>query len=1384
MIETKSTEVFSTNPLLAKNHDQETKPLSKTNSTPIPPENKPLDDYFMPHNQLIIPRKLDPTEMPSNQYESKITALYWNCDNFSPKTALAVNSSISGVIGDVKPELIALADTRRHSAPNLKGYTPVKLALPSHAKSGGVICYYSDDLSPHIQFHKDVANRSLLLEMPMNKTVFLFTYLPPSSSERVRNKRCVMRWTEKLKVYAALGWRTIIMGDLNVAVPSNAPKQTRKTARQNKKMIRQMRAALNLTPVSVQTTPPTTDNTHFAFLRKNQLGPSSKSHIDWTLFNEGPAWRNKVPLHRIHYGNHPMCHLPISLQVEVNDISDDPFTITVENKLMWTGGTYDRAAFEFQDIKEDLDASLEKIERTSDTPTNKASAMWHVLQYAYFSIALHSGAAHIVPIDFYQRTHGPAAPEVRKLRSQIWKKIIDRENMCLDSGIDLIDVNEEETPVRIRQVNDDINELKTKLQRVINQRQIQALERKGRKAENIMGAQKDAKQFFKLFNLKDPTSVALQRPGEALNPSYPYQAGIVDEHVQTLFTKTESLTPEDAAELSSKQATESHRPCDDSITAEELLQVINTKNRGSPGADHLNPGFFLSVTRHSLEPLLRLYNFILDNEVIPTIMALELMNLIPKKDGVTTPDRMRAICRTGIVMGTFSTCISNRIMNEIEQHLDDGITATRRRKGCPDAILAVHTAKVWAMFDRRTLVIQTLDQRKAYDSIMADAARLGLYRMLGNGKLARIAMQIIDKRPVAVTWKYYAYRPFVTSRGVPQGSGVSCTLPNILLNPILETLREKREGVFIDDYFVGALSYVDDIVLLAKDDRMATFQQEFAEKSIARDGMKLNGDKHEALVTGPHDATIQVQQVISRLNDAYEECTVQPSTLRYLGVYFTANSHMWGAHFAKRMGRARALIAKAQANGAYQEIPAPYTTRTLYQSFIRAAFLFSAEVAPFDDKLMAKCRRLQTRALAPGLALHSGANGTLLNAILGVPPIDTFIEELKLRWWADGMLNSKCQSELRARHRILWGDMRRFLQQFDLTTNARPGPQSPIHASPTAQIVRILDNVGETENTFNKIKAVLFGKSGDAMQCIAALTKHVKGLQKIVRRYNDEKFLGAIRKSTAPISKWLLKTIRRNITTHRDFQEKYPDKEAWVEDNTNLTTDEGAFHKQDQRPRWTCVIDDIIPPSLYQDSQRTETYRAFWALCFGLPHWHYIVPKGKGGCKTCPLCQKSVPSFATHILYQCERAKSFRPPSAAATPIRQDRRGPQVYLLLQGAEILPGWTAAQLWRFADALTRIEPALWNLSGEHRIDMGTIGQKILDFEDTQGQNDHRHLIRTLWETQADIEETLLDEADVEPQMGDPRNAQPKEEEDAIDSDSSEEGLLEMLRDLRGT
>ncbi len=1381
MASTNATGVFSSNPLLAANTDKLSSLTSNPQLTkPLPPENKPLDSYFMPHNQLLTPQQQTPIEMPLNQLKQEVTALYWNTDNSKLSTALAGDSSICDVIRDVKPQLIALADTRRHSAPALTGYTPVTLALPRKAKSGGMICYYNGKLAPHIQIHKDVPNRSLLIEIPLDQTVFLFTYLPPSSKERMRNKRCVLRWTETLKVYQAMGWRTVLMGDLNVAVPANAPKTERKAARQNKKMIVQMRTTLGLAPMSTQTPFPTSEKKHFTFIRKRQVGSAAKSHIDWALYNEGPAWRHKVPAHAIHYGDHPMCHIPISVKVGVNDISQDPFTVTAQHRLMWTGGTYDRAMFEFQDISESLEKKLRKIEDTVDTPTNKASAMWHLLQYTYFAVALHSGAARIVPVDFFHRTLGPAAPEVRRIRSQIWKAILKREEACIQDKVDLIDIDNDETPAHIQNTNDEIEKLKEKLNRAINKGQIEALERRGRKAEELMGNKKDAKHFYKVFNLKDPTSVALQRPGEPLNPSYAYQAGIVDEDVQKLFTKNKELSEKDASELADKEATSSHRPCDEPISAEELLQVINTKNRGSAGADHLDPGFFLSVTRHSLEPVLRLYNYLLDNEVIPAVMALELMTLIPKKEGITTPDRMRAICRTGIMMGTFSTCISTRIMNEIEGRLDDGITATRRRKGCPDAILAVHTAKIWAMYHSRTLIIQTLDQRKAYDSIMADAARLGLYRMMGNGKLSRIAMEIIDQRPVAITWKHHAYRPFITSRGVPQGSGVSCTLPNILINPILRKLRQDGKGVFIEDYFVGALSYVDDIVLLAEHERDAIDQQKFAESSINDDGMALNGDKHEALVTGKHDSSFLSQRAIKRLSTEYKGCKVQPTTLRYLGVFFAANSHLWEAHFAKRMGRARALIAKAQANGAYQEIPAPYTTRTLYQSFIRAAFLFAAEVAPFDDPLLANCRRLQTQALAPGLALHSGANGTLLNAILGVPPIECFIGEMKLKWWIDGIVSNQFQTQLRARRRILWSDMRMFLRKFDLRSHKRPGPQNPIFAGPTAQIVRILDDAKLTQDTFSKIRQVLHCTSAEAPANIEALLKHMKYVKRALRKYNDEKFLGAIRKSSAPISKWLLRKLRRDLLTHQAFRKKFPSKDDWVKNRKNLTTDEGVYHKLDNPPRWTCIIDDLLPPHLYRDSQRTATYRAFWALCFGLSHWHYTVPKDPSGAKRCPLCHHKVASFAAHILYRCEIPQSFRPMNAQATPMRQDNRAPMDYLILRKGEILPGWTAENLWQFAHALTKIDPDLWNLSGKHRIDMKKLGERIVEFEASYMRTDLHSLVRTLWADEMDIEATMP-EQDKPP--GAP--AQPRSGVEDSDSDSDEDSdleLLEMLRDLR--
>jgi len=68
---------------------------------------------------------------------------------------------------------------------------------------------------------------------------------------------------------------------------------------------------------------------------------------------------------------------------------------------------------------------------------------------------------------------------------------------------------------------------------------------------------------------------------------------------------------------------------------------------------------------------------------------------------------------------------------------------------------------------------------------------------------------------VTVRWNGCVSYEFCVQSGVRQGSSLSPSIFNVFIDLFLSKLRQKRNGCHIGSWFVGAILYADDLILLS-----------------------------------------------------------------------------------------------------------------------------------------------------------------------------------------------------------------------------------------------------------------------------------------------------------------------------------------------------------------------------------------------------------------------------------------------------------------------------------------------------------------------------------------------------------------------------------------
>ena len=114
-----------------------------------------------------------------------------------------------------------------------------------------------------------------------------------------------------------------------------------------------------------------------------------------------------------------------------------------------------------------------------------------------------------------------------------------------------------------------------------------------------------------------------------------------------------------------------------------------------------------------------------------------------------------------------------------------------------------------------TVVVHFLDASKAFDRVEYSK----LFRLLMKRKLPAIVLRMLSNMYVShsalVQWNGICSTTFEVLNGVKQKGIISPILFCVYTDDLLLLLSKNEVGCFIGNWFIGALAYADDIVLLA-----------------------------------------------------------------------------------------------------------------------------------------------------------------------------------------------------------------------------------------------------------------------------------------------------------------------------------------------------------------------------------------------------------------------------------------------------------------------------------------------------------------------------------------------------------------------------------------
>ena len=255
------------------------------------------------------------------------------------------------------------------------------------------------------------------------------------------------------------------------------------------------------------------------------------------------------------------------------------------------------------------------------------------------------------------------------------------------------------------------------------------------------------------------------------------------------------------------------------IDTRELHDIISTlksnkaEDKEGLRAEHLK---LLTNSKIALKYLAATINQIFKNCTLPCTIKAAYKTPVPKagKNPLMT-DNYRGITITSIFSKLIEHIIRKISLNHIN-HEQSGLQLGFTEGSSPNmASLLVTEAIAESKEMRTSLVISSLDARKAFDIVSHDKLKFKLY----NTPICRSHWRLIDSiysdNTETIRWMGTDSNPYSVKQGVRQGGILSADLYKLYSNDQQTALEKMGIGLHIGDIYVGAPAVADDQLLIA-----------------------------------------------------------------------------------------------------------------------------------------------------------------------------------------------------------------------------------------------------------------------------------------------------------------------------------------------------------------------------------------------------------------------------------------------------------------------------------------------------------------------------------------------------------------------------------------
>ena len=451
-------------------------------------------------------------------------------------------------------------------------------------------------------------------------------------------------------------------------------------------------------------------------------------------------------------------------------------------------------------------------------------------------------------------------------------------------------------------------------------------------------------------------------------------------------------------------------PLNTPISVKEINEALNSKADTAPGDDKVTYKLLKNLPENMLSIIATLMNQIFNTGQFPTEWRNAVVIPLPKpgKDR-NDPQSYRPISLTSHLCKTMETILNNRLKWYLDRKgiIDPAQSGFRSNRSTLDHLVTLETEIKCGIASKQYTGAVFLDISKAFDLVWHEGLIYKTKNYGITGKFLNFIKNFLTDRKIQVKVNETLSDTYDLENGTPQGSVISPTLFNIMVNDLAEVINSGED----DAADTPTLSQFADDNKLSHTDRTAKRISKKLQKYLnkitswsTKWGFKLSKEKTVAILFGKNTTKYDKEKSNFKLFIQNQPIKVVKSA-KFLGITF--DQHLtFKEHFvniSENCKKALNLMRCVAGSTFGSDKP---TLLMLYKSLIRSKLDYGCQA------LLSTCKstihlfdKTQTAALRIALRAHATTSNHALLAEAGELPVSVRWEELALKYWARVLSN-------------------------------------------------------------------------------------------------------------------------------------------------------------------------------------------------------------------------------------------------------------------------------------------------------------------------------------------------------------------------------------------